>query len=246
MDEEKPAPGWYARLAGDSVDLDDWRHSLNEPFDPVALKFPDGETVLSSKEFADVPTASEVRERALGLIGRMNGALSLWNGARPIRFAGVYRVDEEGKCHAILFAEAAIELNRCVMRATAVILGPDGQPLPPSPPTPSKPQDWNQLASSSEDISDLLEHVGRADNWFDIYKTIELAERIAGNERKLVKLLAGSGVDVKRLKRSANFYRHARARRPENPFNLAEARSMISYVAQRVLEQIPTAGLWTK
>lgn len=239
-----PPPGWYARLEGDSVDLEDWCHSLNKPFDPVALKLADGETVLSSSEFADAASASEVRERALTLIGRMNGALSLWNDARPVRFAGVYRVDDEGKRHTILFAEAAIELNRCVMRATAVILGLDGKPIPPAPPTPSKPQDWNRLAATSDDVSDLLDHLGRADNWFDIYKAIELAERIAGNERKLVKLFAGTGVEVKRLKMSANFYRHARAPRPAEPFSLKEARSTITYIAQRVLEQIPTDGLW--
>lgn len=244
--EPPPPPGWYARLDGDDVDLDDWRHSLNRPFDPVALKFPNGETVLSSREFSDAPSAGEVRERALILISRMNGALSIWNGARPVRFSGVYRVDDEGKQHTFLFAEAAIELGRCVMRATAVVFGPDGKPIAPPPPTPSKPQDWNRLADVSDDVADLLDHVGRADNWFDIYKTIELAERIAGNERKLVKLFAGTGIDVKRLKMSANFYRHARAPRPTSPFSIMDARSTITYIVQRVLEQLPTDDLWKK
>jgi hypothetical protein len=55
----KPRPGWRIILAGDEFDLEDWRHSLNEPFDPVAELLPDGKTVLRSKDFDDLLEAGE-------------------------------------------------------------------------------------------------------------------------------------------------------------------------------------------
>lgn len=231
-----PKPGWYARLQGDDVDLDDWAYSLNEPFDPVAEKLPNGETVLRSIDFEGLNEASEVRERALVLIGRLNGALNLWNGARPVKFAGVYRIDEAGKQHAWIFAEmTAIEFGRCVMRATAVLLGPDGKILPPPPPKPSQPQEWNRLAEKDDDISDLLENFGRADSWFDIYKTIEIAEHIAGGEHKLWRLLAADAKPAKKLKATANFYRHAKAYRPPDLLSLANAKPILVHLVRTVL-----------
>lgn len=231
-----PKPGWYARIEGDDADLDDWRHSLNEPFDPVAEKLPNGETVLRSTDFEGLADASEVRERALVLIGRLNGALNLWNGTRPVRFAGVYRIDSEGKQHAWIFAEmAALEFGRCVMRATAVVFGPDGKPLPPPAPTPSQPQNWNGLAESNDDISDLLDHFGRADNWYDIYKTIEIAEDLVGSEHKLWKLLADDAQAAKNLKTCANFYRHAKTHRPRHLLTLVEGKPILAHLVRTLL-----------
>ena len=128
-----PAPGWYIRLEGHEFDLEDWRHSLNEPFDPVAELLPDGKTVLRSQQFEGLMDASEVRARGLLLIGRMNGAISLWNGAQPIRAGGVLRVDEEGNQHQWVFADAAIAEGRCKVQGVGVALGADGQPMPPPP-----------------------------------------------------------------------------------------------------------------
>lgn len=241
-DQPPPPPGWYARLQGDEVDLDDWRHSLNEPFDPVASKFADGETVLRSSDFDDAQSAEEVRERALILIGRLNGALGLWNGANPVRFGGVYRVDDGGARHISMFAEVGVfEMGRCVVRATAVVLGPDGMPVAPPPPTPSKPQDWNQLAIADDNISDLLDHAGRADNWYDIYKTLEIASDLMGKKRNLEKMFTRDEADIELLRASANFYRHARGHRPPNLLSLPDARPILAYVVRKVLDRIQSS-----
>ena len=234
-----PRPGWYARLEGEDVDLDDWLQSFNEPFDPVALKLPNGEIVLRSADFDDLTEASDVRARALILVSRMNGAISLWNGAQPVRFAGVYRIDESGKQHAFIFAEmAAMEFGRCIMRATAVVLGPDGKPISPPPPEPSAPQKWNRLAEKNDDVSDLLDHLGRANNWYDIYKTIELAAHLVGSKHRLWRLADTQALTLKNLDRTANFYRHARgATRPAHPFTLNEARPLLAWMVRTVLDR---------
>lgn len=72
--EDPPKSGRYVRLAGEAIDLDRWCNHLARPFDPAAIRTKDGETWLASSEFEDLLSHGEVRERALLLIGRLNGA----------------------------------------------------------------------------------------------------------------------------------------------------------------------------
>lgn len=232
-------PGWYAILQGEEFDLEDWCHSLNEPFEPVAFKLPSGETVLRSSEFDDAETAAEVRERALILIGRFNGAINLWNDAQPVKLGGVCKIDEEGRQHSTVFMEAlSLNVGRFRLSATVTQIGPDGKPVPLPPPRPSKPQEWNRLAEANDNISDLLEHAGRADNWYDIYKTLELADLVMGKNRRFEKMFTKDEADIDLLKSSANFYRHARAYRPPNLLSLTEARPILSYAVKKVLDTL--------
>jgi hypothetical protein len=231
-------PGWYVQLLGDKTDLEDWVYTFNKPFDPVALQDVDGTVFLKSSEFDEAQTAEEVREKGLALVGRMNGAIALMHGARPVRLGAIVRVDNRGRRNAHVFAEmVAIELGRCIMRATAVVLGPDGRPVPPPPPQPSAAQAWNSLAAEEDDYADLLEQTGKADSWYEIYKAIEIAEHIAGGKHKLVRMLGSARAACERMRRTANYYRHARAPRPPTLTKLGEAKPLLHFMVQTVLNQ---------
>lgn len=78
-------------------------------------------------------------------------------------------------------------------------------------------------------------HFGQADNWFDIYKTIEIAEDLAGGEHALQKLLGTDAKAAKNLKASANFFRHAKAYRPANLLTLAKAKPLLAHLVRTVL-----------
>lgn len=231
------APGWYVQLLGEPVDLDDWIYTLNEPFDPTAFMHHDGTYLLSSQEFTAATEAADVREKALALIARLNGAMAVMHAAGPLRSGGIYRIAEDGSQHVSVFAEGtAISVGRVVARATATVLGPDGQPLPPPPPQRSVAQLWNDLAAQNDDIADLLEQHGKADGWYEIYKTIELAEEVVGSKHRLAKLLGDTGAAFLNLRHTANFYRHARASKPEVPTRLEDAKPLLHYIVRTVLE----------
>ena len=237
MTEEVVAPGWYALLVGEPLDLEDWCYCLNQPFDPVALKLSQGRTGLWSRDFEDAADAESVRTRALVLIARMNGALAISNGTNPVRFNGVLNIDCDGREHTTIFVEgASLRLGRVVGRATAVVLGPDGEPLPPPPPQPSPPQLWNELAASNDDVSDLLDQFGRADNWYDFYKTAEIAAHLCGGKHKLRRVLDEQAGVFEKAVRTANFHRHARAELPVNPPTLDEAKPLLAWAVRRVVE----------
>lgn len=232
----RPAAGWYLLVDGSGVDLEDLCHSLNAPFDPSAQKLDTGETVLWSNDLQGTSDPLEVRRRGLTIIEEVNGAMRAWARANQVRLSGVLQVDTAGERKVFNTGEAAIELERMVMRSTATV-DSDGRPVPTR--VASKPQMWLSLAQADDKVSDLLHHHGRANNWFDLYKTIEMAEAIVGGERKLVEMFAGS-VNVKLLKRSANVYRHAPEKEVKNRVDITEARSQLAYIVTTILDELPS------
>lgn len=235
---EVVAPGWYVEIIGDDFDVFDWEAALKPPFDPAVFKLSDGMAVLRSAEFTDLGDASEVRERAKPMIARLNGALALHAHALPLRFGRVVQIDSLGRRHMTVFGEVGLVLGRCRATGHGVTLDRDGNPVPPPPPEPSKPQTWIAAAMTHDEVADLLDHLGRADNWYDIYKTIELAERLVGGEAKLLKLLGTEAAAFKNMRSTANFYRHARAHRPSKLTNLHDAKSMLAYGTRMAMEKI--------
>ena len=109
-----------AQLAGDEVEFRDWEESLRRPFDPSCERVPhDGGLIwaLRSRSLDHLETAEEVRERALLLIDRLNGALSLEAGTQPLKFDAVVRIDDQGVSRRYIFAEISEK-----MRATTMAL----------------------------------------------------------------------------------------------------------------------------
>ena len=239
IDAERPnlPPGWYVQLVGDRFDLEDWAYSLNGPFDPIVLPEADGNFLLKSSEFEAAETVDEVREKANALINRLNGAMTIMHGTRPARVGGIIRAEASGARHAYVFAEAAaLAFGRCRARAIATVLGPNGKALPTPPPEPSDAQRWNYLAAGNDKIADLLEQLGKAEGWYEIYKTIEFASELVGGEHKLWALLGSSASDCKNLKQTANFFRHARAPRPKIPTAVGDAKSLLISMVRTALE----------
>lgn len=106
------------------------------------------------------------------------------------------------------------------------------------PPAPSNLQRWNAASANGDLVRDLMMFVGRANNWFDIYKALEISIEVFGNERDLVAFVKkNGGPDLKKLKRTANHYRHATKRNPlpQTPPNLVQGREQLRNVAMLVL-----------
>lgn len=84
-------------------------------------------------------------------------------------------------------------------------------------------------------FADLLVYAGRADNWFDIYNAVELAERIVGGNHELPKRLGSAASQVKAMREMANFYRHPRGFRPTFLTTQDEAVALLAFVVRTVL-----------
>jgi hypothetical protein len=235
------SPGWVVRLTGHEADFSCWERCLRPPFDPWCERIPrDGSCVwaLRSRYFDHLQIADEVRDRAIPLIQQLNGALGVGVNAEPLTFDGVGHIDDQGGFNSFLFAELHDELQaRDTFSASVEVRDANGNLIPPPPPEESATQRWMRAAEEDDDIADMLAFAGRADNWFDIYKTIELAQKLAGGQHKLIGLLGGSYRECERMRRTANFYRHARDSRPPKILTtLAEARPLLSLIVRTVLD----------
>lgn len=235
--ESSPEPGWYGQITGPQFALDDWCRLLERPYHPVAIRLETGETLFTSQELNDLTDADEVREAALAIVNRLNGAFRLFDEIRPVELQGTVQVTDDGKLHRTMCAEAG-SIAYVGARVEAEVIGPDGK-VKPQPPQISEPQVWNALAQSNELVSEMLDHLGRADNWYEIFKVIECCEDLVGDgERGLLALMGDRKAEVKKLKITANSFRHSSRRASPRHINLTDGKVLLATVARATLSEI--------
>lgn len=205
-------PGWAVELTGDPLDLNDFRGFLASPFNPWIEDFwtDDGlKTILRSVDWANLTEASDVVRDARRILNRLNGeALLLHSDAKPLSLGQVMRFGPDGKREPILFAATAqfqVTLGRVRFRATATT----GKPEVPNTPRESLIQKWFREAEADDVRADLFDHIRRADNWYDVYKSMELARRLVGGSQALSVALGPDQKEWNRIWQTANCYRHA-------------------------------------
>ncbi len=240
---------WGAVLSGHDLDLQDWREMLKPPFDPwVEVRGPDH--VLRSASLDGLTSASEVRDRVVAHIERLNGTMSVMRDCEPLQFSGVAEVGPDGKVHRTVFAEVSALLGRMRVVATAVTMGPDGNPTPEPPPGPSEAQNWAEIADGEEFLEDALIYFGRAypavpgrhppTFWFDIYKALEcLEKRFADGEVEEFRALGWAPkCKMRLLRQTANWARHARRKcpPPSRPTTEEEAKVLMRHLLRKAFE----------
>jgi hypothetical protein len=222
--------GWGAWLLGDEKDLDDWRDLLGS-FDPYVVM--DGEkTVLRSKALDHLESAEAVRSRSIEMIQVLNGALAISHATRPVTFGGAAEFTADGQRRYIVMGEMHATI-RVRAQFRAQLLATDGTILP-NVPEPTLPQRWTNAAEASDTLRDALIYFGRSDNWFDLYKCCECLENFHCGEHEFNRL--------KQVKATANYFRHYKYHyKPKKLLEIREARSIISSILQKTLNDKSTA-----
>jgi hypothetical protein len=237
----QPKPGWGAIVEGEPTDVEDWQYALKEPFEPW-VETHDGKTVLRSVSLDELASANEVRDRALALIARLNGAFAVSQQTRPLRFGGVIQFTPDGERHQTVFGGMAAFEGRDKMRTEGFVIGLDGNPAPPSPPQPSEVQRWVATAEEDELLDDAIVHFGKGADWFEMYKALECLENKAGGLHAFLALNWQPKEEIERLKYSANWPRHAR-RKEDRPARLLmnpnDARALLAQMLRRALHEWP-------
>lgn len=202
-------PGWAVELNGETIDLNDLRHLLPAPFDPWVEDYPtDGGTrpILRSKNWVGITEVAVIYDDSRRIVERLNGMLQvIHSDAKPVKPGKTLSFGPDGERENVAYPVSAsvnITLGNARARAYATTVG--------TPKTPSETllQQWFREAEEDGNRADLFSHLTRVDNWFDLYKSMEIARRIVG-KNKLSLIL---GVEKKRwdiVWRTANCHRHA-------------------------------------
>lgn len=239
--EPLPSAGWAVEITGERFDLDDLREMLRKPFDPWVEDYHLQGTIrllLRSNSWATVADSSVVLEDARRLVTRINGAkLVLQSDSLPVSLGELFNFRSDGTRLPILIAATGhFKLSGFRMRGRATIASAE----PPPPPTQSPLQNWLHGADTNNNHADLLEHLARADNWYDVYKSAEIIRRIAkrgGGIRALLEPTQSSQWD--RVWQMANCMRHApdpvKYPLPAIPPTIEEARTLLFLAARVVL-----------
>jgi hypothetical protein len=233
--QNEAAHHWGVHLTGHLFDLEDWEDALRSPFDPWVDRM-EAMYILRSLSF-DGLQIPEVRGRAEALIDRLNGAMAAAKGSRPVRGQDVVQFTPDGvRHHHMLLAES---LNLRVRVGTArMAIGSDGAVVPEAAPQPSEVQRWTMIADTDDRLADALVYLSRAE-WFPLYKAIECVEDFAGGEAALDKLGWIEPSELKRVKRTANSFRHRRGGKhspPPRPATREEAFRAVILIVGKALK----------
>jgi hypothetical protein len=199
-------PGWAIELDGDQIDIDDLRYLLPAPFDPWVEDYPtdDGpKPIFRSKNWTGIREASVIYGDARRILERLHGELLLiHNDAKPVKAGRALSFGPDGKRENILYAisaSVAISLGRVRMRARATT----GTPV-----SETVVQRWFREAEGDRNRDDLFLHLTRLDNWYDLYKSMEIVRRMIG-QTKLNPILGGDRKRWNDIWQTANCNRHS-------------------------------------
>lgn len=236
----KALPGWAVEVSGAQVDLNDalavfgngYRLTIS-PYDR------DGETVflLRNGNWWHLDSAGEVMADAEQIVRELNGALLLTYGdSKPLKTGGIMRWDANGiEMRIVVAVSAEIKLDGFRARGTLTTGGADGSPsLPPG-------RAWMDQADASDLMSDLLVHIGRASDWFDLFKAIELVQEIFSVDTMQREMGRKRWWLWESARMCANFRRHSKVqqkpvREPNLTFRTARSRVVcdIGFILGRV------------
>jgi hypothetical protein len=229
-------PGWAVEIHGEQIDVNDLRAVLIPGFDPWIENYED-KVLIRSKQFANLVEAGEVAASAGLLLRMLHGAVLLeQSDARAVSVGEIFKFGSGGTREQIAIKGAAnIEMASARARGYATVLRADGTR---EKPRESKTQKRLRAAVTSTAKADLLVHLARSDNWYDLYKAMEIVRGLKGGERQLIAALAQDWVQWDRVWKEANHHRHAASvgptTRPASPPSFNDAFSFVLQTIARL------------
>ncbi|WP_296585157.1 hypothetical protein [Xanthobacter sp.] len=236
---------WAVELTGERFDIDDLRRLLRLPFDPWIEDIAAGaepKPHIRHSGWDQLTSASDVVADAQRIVSHINGAARLLHSDyQPVGVSNVVRLHADGRRDFIMPAitgHFSARLGRVRFRVEGVV----GEGGFANECKPSILQRWLESSEENDSISELFIHLDRMNNWFDVYKSIEIIEKgILGNRRRIKKLAALDTGEWERVRHTANSFRHAPGvcAAPQDPPSLEESIAFVRACALIVLDERP-------
>jgi hypothetical protein len=218
-------PGWAVEVTGDDFDIQDAMVVFAPGYRLTIQPFKhEGNTIylLRNTGWSEQSSPREITADAEQIVRELNGALLIAHGdSKPLSAGRILRWNADGNLMRFLITGSAnITLDPCRCRSHATSSNPIEPPQPLA-------QAWLDRANDSDLMSEMLATLGRATDWFDLFKAIELAQSVLKDDFE--KLGRAREKLWNSARRSANFRRHSKAKQepmlePDLTFDQAKAR----------------------
>jgi hypothetical protein len=226
-------PGWWARLAGGTFDLEALVGALGDR-SPVQIRQFDHRYYLRMAEFDQLTESGDVETRAGEVLRIVNGAARIQYGDnREVRVDAAARVQPSGQIQHFIHLSATIH-SRGRVSATLTVNGEST----PAAREPTIAERAVGAALSDPQAERALRIFGRDDvDYRDLYHVFEIAEAAIGN--RIYSDGTVTTAEVRRFKHTANSVhalgdqaRHGReaTHPPSQPTSFAEAQALVGRV----------------
>ena len=231
---------WTVRLAGSRFDLSSWAVLFYHCPDPRVEIDRSGTapqaTGVASARLNGLTDLDQLHDVAEYLIDQMNGAASTQYAAGRVHIAGFTAVLNDGTLQERPFGRPAV---RGVVRLGPAI-NKDGSP--PRAASQAQGRLLYALSDANPLVSEALTYSGRADNWFDLFKLLEVIQTAVGSRENIWKLGWATRGEITRFAMTANHVRHAKKPRPAHALHLDQAQDLMRRVLTRWLDSLPRNG----
>jgi hypothetical protein len=223
---------WRIKLQGEQFDLQELKEILLG-HDPCVIE-EDGTFYLTSKAWDKLPESREVHGQAKGFIQLLENAAHIHlRDTEPLTIGGIVRIDDEGRKHHILIAEAGhLTLRGVRLKATATVGGPK--------PIESRAEHQVikvlRVATKNPVVADALRFFRKGD-WVNLYKAYEIVQDEVHGKREIIRLGLLTSKSISRFTQMAQSRkalgddaRHASRKfiPPKKPMSIHEARAIIA------------------
>lgn len=173
---------WLVRLKGEEFDLEILLPLLHST--KLSIIKENNSYYLKSSDFGSLKLADEVRESAIAIIKRLNGATMLFNhNFHSISEDGVLLVEKNGKRCFHLYLEGSIKIRS---RVSANLKATTSNGIQQIDPQYSTVESWINLAKNDKTVADAL-HFFKKGTWISLYKVYEIIKDDIGSHQAIIK-----------------------------------------------------------
>ena len=226
-------PGWWARLDGETLDLEALAATLGDS-SPVQVRQFDGRFYLRMAEFAQINESSDAETRATEVLHVLNGAARVQYGDnREVRVDAVASVQPNGQIQNFIHMSAAVHARGRVSTTPTI----NDEVVPPVR-EPTVTERAMETALNDPQAERALRIFGRDDvDYRDLYHVFEIAEAAIGNG--IYSDGTVTTAEIRRFKHTANSvhalgdqarHGHETTQPPPQPTSFAEAQALLGRV----------------
>ncbi|WP_394658101.1 hypothetical protein [uncultured Novosphingobium sp.] len=218
---------WGVELEGNIIELENFLCQVNSfPLSPSSLfivRF-NKLYVARSQRWDEAISPQEVLELATSDVSVARACVELVECCGPIKLGTVFQLESDNRI-VKQTRETTLTLT-CIKRIEDV--QPD-----------NRFKDLHLRAITNNDVFDALREWSHQPSWFEIYKTIERMENVYGGEQGLIDHFPDQSALIKKVKRTANSYRHAneRFKPPKKAAQLEDAWALLKMLMMAIIRE---------